>query len=93
MPPHQASDTALCDRNWERVCDTIPGEDFVVAEQVQANIDAGALTELQIGHSERFLLEHLAAVDRLVAATTPEATCDDDAVVIEPPALRTAAEI
>ncbi|MDQ3178146.1 MAG: hypothetical protein M3Q72_11505 [Actinomycetota bacterium] len=63
-----------------------------MAEQVQANIDAGALTELQIGHSERFLLEHLAAVDRLVAATTPEAT-RDAAVVIDPQALRTAAEI
>jgi len=93
VPPHQASDAALCDRNWERVCDTIPGEDFVVAEQVQANIDAGALTELQIGHSERFLLEHLAAVDRLVAATTPEAASGNDAVVIQPPAMPAAAEI
>jgi phenylpropionate dioxygenase-like ring-hydroxylating dioxygenase large terminal subunit len=91
VPPHQPSDTALCDRNWERVCDTIPGEDFAVAEQVQANIDAGAVTELQIGHSERFLLEHLAAVDRLIAATTPGASCDD--AVVEPPAMPAAAEI
>lgn len=64
VPADRADETELWDRNWERVCETIPGEDFAKAVEVQRNIDAGAVSELQIGANERFLCEHLAAVER-----------------------------
>ena len=67
VPADRADETDLWDRNWERVCETIPGEDFAVAERVQRNIDAGAVAELQIGSTEWALTEHLAAVDRLMS--------------------------
>ena len=67
VPADRAGDTELWDRNWERVCDTIPGEDFAKAVEIQRNIDAGVVPELQIGANERFICEHLAAVDRQIA--------------------------
>jgi phenylpropionate dioxygenase-like ring-hydroxylating dioxygenase large terminal subunit len=67
VPADRADEADLWDRNWERVCVTIPEEDFAAAVDVQENIDAGAATELRIGANERLLCEHLAAVDRLIA--------------------------
>lgn len=71
VPAEHAGDRALWDRNWDRVWETIPGEDFAVAEEVQRNIDAGVVDQLQIGANERALFEHLAAVDRLIGASAP----------------------
>lgn len=67
VPADRAADTELWDRNWDRVRDTIPGEDFPVAEQVQRNIDRGAVTEVRLGANEQGLVDHLAGVDRLLA--------------------------
>ena len=71
VPADRAGETDLWDRNWERVCVTIPDEDFAAAVDVQRNIDAGSVPELQIGVNEHMLLEHVAAVDALVAAAEP----------------------
>jgi len=68
VPGDRAADRELWERNWERVRITIPGEDFAVAEEVQRNIAAGAVRELRIGRNEQALVEHLAAVDRLIDA-------------------------
>ena len=68
VPAEQAHEADLWDRNWERVCETIPAEDFAVAEEVQGNVNAGAVSSLQIGACESFILEHLAALDRLIAS-------------------------
>jgi len=67
VPADRAHDTELWERNWQRVRETIPGEDFPVAEQVQRNIAAGAVTEVRLGANEQALVDHLAGVDRLVA--------------------------
>lgn len=67
VPADRADEHELWERNWERVRVTIPDEDFAVAEQVQRNIASGAVRELQIGRNEQGLVDHLAAVDRLVA--------------------------
>src|SRR5581483_7997841 len=42
VPADRAGDTELWERNWARLCETIPAEDFAVAEQIQRNIDAGS---------------------------------------------------
>ncbi len=68
VPGDRADETELWDRNWERVCVTIPDEDFAAAVDVQRNIDAGAVTELRIGANEHLLCDHLAAVDELRAS-------------------------
>ena len=68
IPAGQAHDTDLWERNWQRVCETIPAEDFAVAEEIQGNINTGAVTSLQIGANESFILEHQATVDRLIAS-------------------------
>jgi phenylpropionate dioxygenase-like ring-hydroxylating dioxygenase large terminal subunit len=65
-PADRADDTELWDRNWARLCETIPTEDFAVAEQVQRNIDAGSAPSIRIGANEHLLLEHLRAVDHLI---------------------------
>ena len=62
VPADRAGETALWDRNWERVCVTIPDEDFAAAVDVQRNIDAGAVDEIRVGANEHLLIEHLAAV-------------------------------
>jgi phenylpropionate dioxygenase-like ring-hydroxylating dioxygenase large terminal subunit len=62
VPGERADETELWDRNWERVCVTIPDEDFAAAVDVQRNIDAGAVDEIRIGANEQLLLDHLAAV-------------------------------
>ena len=67
VPADRVDEHELWERNWDRVRVTIPDEDFAVAEQVQRNIASGAVRELQIGRNERGLVDHLAAVDRLVA--------------------------
>ncbi len=66
VPGDRADETELWDRNWERVCVTIPDEDFAAAVDVQRNIDAGAVEVLQIGFNEHNLIDHLAAVDQLI---------------------------
>ena len=66
VPADRVGEDDLWKRNWERVVATIPGEDFRAAEDVQANIDAGAVTELRLGGTERALSAHLASVDRLL---------------------------
>ena len=66
VPFDRTTDGELWDRNWERVCATIPGEDFVAAVDVQRNVDAGVAPELQLGATEWALAAHLDAVDRLV---------------------------
>ena len=53
VPAEQAHDTDLWDRNWQRVCETIPAEDFAVAEEIQGNVNAGAVDSLQIGANSR----------------------------------------
>ena len=67
VPADRAEETDLWDRNWERVCVTIPEEDFAAAVDVQANIDAGAVDVIQIGANEHNLVEHIDAVDRLTS--------------------------
>lgn len=62
VPGERAGETELWDRNWERVCATIPDEDFAAAVDVQANIDSGLVDSIQIGANERLLIEHLDAV-------------------------------
>jgi phenylpropionate dioxygenase-like ring-hydroxylating dioxygenase large terminal subunit len=74
VPFERADETELWDRNWERVCATIPGEDFVAAVDVQRNVDAGVVGELRLGATEWALAAHLDAVDRLV----DQVACGDD---------------
>ena len=66
VPIDRAGDAELWDRNWDRVRATIPGEDFVVAVDVQGNVDAGVVHEIRLGATEWALAAHLDAVDRLV---------------------------
>jgi phenylpropionate dioxygenase-like ring-hydroxylating dioxygenase large terminal subunit len=73
VPADRLDEDELGKRNWERVVATIPGEDFRAAEDVQANIDAGAVTQLRLGGTEHALSAHLASVDRLLASVAP--TC------------------
>lgn len=66
VPSARADEIELWDRNWERVCVTIPDEDFAAAVDVQRNIDAGAVDVLQIGFNEEKLIQHLDEVDQLL---------------------------
>ena len=66
VPAERSDDAELWDRNWERVVATIPGEDFAVAVDVQRNIDAGVVTQLQLGATEWALAAHLVSVGGLV---------------------------
>ena len=66
VPADRADETELWDRNWERVCVTIPDEDFAAAVDVQRNIDAGAVDVLQIGFNEEKLVQHLESIDQLI---------------------------
>ena len=68
VPAEQAHETDLWERNWLRVCETIPAEDFAVAEEIQGNINAGMVDSLQIGANESLIFDHLAALDRLIGA-------------------------
>jgi hypothetical protein len=70
VPADRAHETDLWERNWTRLCDTIPAEDFAVAEQVQRNIDAGSAPCIRIGANEHMLVEHLRAVDQLIGQTS-----------------------
>lgn len=70
VPSDRTDETDLWDRNWERVCATIPGEDWAVAVDVQRNVDAGVVVELQLGATEWALAAHLAEIDRLVERIT-----------------------
>lgn len=67
VPRDRAADTELWDRNWQRLVDTIPAEDFAAAEDVYRNVAAGAATVLRLGATEHALVEHLAAVDRTIS--------------------------
>ncbi|MEZ5235135.1 MAG: aromatic ring-hydroxylating dioxygenase subunit alpha [Acidimicrobiales bacterium] len=73
VPAERAGERDLWERNWARVCATICDEDFPMAEDVQRNIDAGVADELLIGRNESLLLDHLAAVDRLVSGRSTSA--------------------
>jgi phenylpropionate dioxygenase-like ring-hydroxylating dioxygenase large terminal subunit len=66
VPESRRDETDLWSRNWDRVCATIPAEDFAAAADIQANIAAGATSEFQIGAVEHFLCEHLHSVDRAI---------------------------
>lgn len=66
VPADRAGDAELWERNWARLCETIPTEDFAVAERVQRNIDAGSAPSIRIGANEHLLVEHLREVDQLV---------------------------
>jgi phenylpropionate dioxygenase-like ring-hydroxylating dioxygenase large terminal subunit len=66
VPATRRDEVDLWNRNWERVCDTIPAEDFAAAVDIQANIASGATNDFQIGAIEHFLCEHLHAVDRAI---------------------------
>ena len=68
VPADRADDTDLWDRNWERVIETVPGEDFAAAVSVQANIDAGVTPTILLGANEHSLLHHLEAVQQLAGS-------------------------
>src|SRR5581483_3757921 len=70
VPADRADETELWERNWARVCETIPTEDFAVAEQIQRNIDAGSAPRIQLGANEHMLVAHLHAIDDLIVATS-----------------------
>ena len=70
VPADRAGDTDLWERNWARLCETIPVEDFAVAEAVQRNIDAGSAPAIRIGANEQMIVEHLRAVDQLVGQSS-----------------------
>ncbi len=63
IPTAQLEQTELWQRNWQRVTETIPAEDFAAAENVQQNINIGAVKQLRIGANEHQLIEHLSAVN------------------------------
>lgn len=67
VPADRAADAELWERNWARLCETIPAEDFPVAEQVQRNINAGSTPVVHLGANEHMLVGHLRAVDSLIA--------------------------
>ena len=67
VPAARADERDLWDRNWQRLVDTIPAEDFATAAESQAGISAGVVTTLRLGATERGLADHLAEVDRLLA--------------------------
>ena len=73
VPADRADQTELWERNWARLCETIPAEDFAVAEQVQRNIDAGSAPCIRLGANEHMLVEHLRAVDQLIGGTAYDA--------------------
>jgi hypothetical protein len=73
VPADRAGETELWERNWERLCETIPAEDFAVAEQVQRNIDAGSAPSIRIGANEHMLVEHLRAVEQLIGRSSAPA--------------------
>ena len=58
----RAGETDLWDRNWERVCSTIPDEDFAAAVDIQRNIDAGTVDTIRIGANEHLIIDHLDAL-------------------------------
>ena len=66
VPAERADETELWERNWTRLCETVPAEDFAVAELVQRNIDAGSASSIRIGANEHLLVEHLRAIDQLI---------------------------
>ncbi|MEQ9162642.1 MAG: SRPBCC family protein, partial [Ilumatobacter fluminis] len=68
VPADRIDETELWQRNWERVCVTIPDEDFAAAVEVQANIDAGAVDTLRIGANEHGIARHIEAVTRVSVA-------------------------
>lgn len=68
VPAERVDETELWDRNWTRVVETVTEEDFDAAEQTQRNIDAGIVSEIQLGANEELVHEHLNAVDRMIAA-------------------------
>jgi phenylpropionate dioxygenase-like ring-hydroxylating dioxygenase large terminal subunit len=70
VPADRADDTELWERNWTRLCETIPAEDFAVAEQVQRNVNAGSAPCIRFGANEHMLVEHLRSVDDLISQSS-----------------------
>ena len=66
VPAERSEKIDLWDRTFASVLEVID-EDFTAAEHVQRNIEVGVAEELLIGANEELLIEHMAAVDQLVA--------------------------
>ncbi len=82
VPADRADETDLWDRNWERVCVTIPDEDFAAAVDVQGNVNAGAVDAIRVGANERLLVEHIDLVQARAAATTSTTRADVTPVAV-----------
>jgi phenylpropionate dioxygenase-like ring-hydroxylating dioxygenase large terminal subunit len=67
VPRHRADELDRWDRNWSRVVETIPAEDFVQSERIQAGFASGANDTIVLGRTEAGLQRFLASVDRLLA--------------------------
>lgn len=65
VPADRFDDIDLWNRNWSRLVNTIPAEDFVASEDVQSNIDAGIVRRLLIGATEHRLVDHITSLDAL----------------------------
>jgi len=68
VPRQRCADTELWDRNWDRLLETIPAEDFAAAEDVQANIAAGVAKTIQLGANEAMIKQHLDIIEALTRA-------------------------
>lgn len=71
VPRDRAHETDRWDRNWDRVVETIPAEDFAQSALIQAGLASGANETLLLGRTEAGLQRFLASVDRLVAEAGP----------------------
>lgn len=67
VPAPRAGEVDRWDRNWDRVVETIPAEDFAQSERIQAGFASGANTTLLLGRTEAGLQRFLASVDRLLS--------------------------
>lgn len=67
VPEDRAAEIDRWDRNWERVVETIPAEDFSQSEAIQASFASGANVTLLLGRTEVGIQRFLASVDDLLA--------------------------
>lgn len=70
VPSERAGEGDRWDRNWRRVVETIPAEDFAQAERAQAGFASGANRTLLLGRTEAGLQRFWASVERRVEAGT-----------------------
>jgi phenylpropionate dioxygenase-like ring-hydroxylating dioxygenase large terminal subunit len=66
VPEERAGETERWDRNWDRVVETIPAEDFAQSELIQAGFASGANDTLLLGRTEVGIQRFLASVDDLI---------------------------